>query len=262
MRGVASGGLHAGYPDGEAKAESGASSIGLRSFFEKAGVLVCRPGNAGGARLGAAIKAGGNSSHSHNDIGAFVIALDGALPVGDPGGPHAYNNETFSSKRYTYNILNSFGHPVPVVGGKLQEDATKCAPKVLSTRFTDAEDEIVIDMKPAYAVDGLRVLERRMRYSRAGSGSVVVEDRMEAGKPLDFEIALPTTGTCTRVDGKTLEFTAGKARLRATIECPGLLVFTETAVTELGAPTFRRVGMKLEKPAKSVTVKVTFRPVE
>jgi hypothetical protein len=96
----------------------------LRSYFDKAGVLVCRPGNPSAGHLSAAIKAGGNGSHSHNDIGSFVISFDGQQPVGDPGGPHAYDNETFGPKRFEKNILNSFGHPVPVVDPRFSKPAS------------------------------------------------------------------------------------------------------------------------------------------
>jgi hypothetical protein len=58
----------------------------------------------------------------------------------DSGGPFAYNNRTFSPERYTYKILNSVGHPVPVVAGQLQRDATKVHPRVLKTSFNDDQD--------------------------------------------------------------------------------------------------------------------------
>jgi len=261
-----------GYPGGmslqtvfmQAVPVAGASTtdgnqIGLHSYFEDAGVLVCRPLPGPANRMGVAIKAGGNGSHSHNDIGSFVVVLNGEIPVGDPGGPHAYNSETFGPKRYDSKLLNSFGHPVPVVDGKLQKDATTVVPKVLSTKFTDAADEIRIDMSPAYEVPGLRNLERTMRFERAGNGQVVIEDRVLADHPITFEIALPTIGSFKSLDDRTIEFSSGKAKLIATIETPDGFALSDEIITELGAPPFHRVGLKLNKPVSSATVRVTLK---
>jgi len=91
----------------------------LRFYFDKAGVLACRPSPRSPCNLGVGIKAGGNGSHSHNDIGSYSIALGNDKPCGDPGGP-VYDRSTFDAHRYDHSILNSYGHPVPVIGGKLQ----------------------------------------------------------------------------------------------------------------------------------------------
>jgi len=238
------------------------SRIGPRSFFENAGVLVSRPIPGSPGRLGVAVKAGGNTSHSHNDIGSFVIALNGELPVGDPGGPHAYNSQTFGPRRYENKLLNSFGHPVPVVDGKLQKDATKVVAKILSTKFTDAADEIRIDMRPAYDVPGLKKLERLLTYARAGSGQVVVEDVVESSRPIAFEIALPATGSFKQLDERRIEFAAGQARLIAVVETPDGFTVSDEVVSELAAPSFHRVGLKLLKPVTSAKVRVTFRPAD
>lgn len=246
--------------EGAGKAKD--SKIGPRSFFENTGVLVSRPLPGSPGRLGVAVKAGGNTSHSHNDIGSFVIVYKGEIPVGDPGGPHAYNSQTFGPRRYENKLLNSFGHPVPVVDGKLQKDATKVVAKILSTKFTDAADEIRIDLRPAYDVPGLKKLERVLTYGRSGSGQVVVEDVVESSKPIAFEIALPATGSFKQLDDRRIEFSAGQARLIATVETPDGFTLSDEVVSELAAPPFHRVGLKLLKPVTSAKVRVTFRPAD
>ena len=233
--------------------------IGLRSFFDQAGVLVCRPAPGSSNRLSVAIKSGGNSSHSHNDIGSFVIASGGQELVGDPGGPHAYNNKVFGPERYTYKILNSFGHPVPVVAGQLQLDATKIHPKVIATHFTEKQDEISIDLKPAYAVPALKKLVRTLRYSRSGTGAVEVEDAVVFKKPAALELALPNFGSCIQMDQQTIEFAFGGEKLQATIETPDGFELTSERIEELGAPAFTRIEVKLLKPVLSATVKVKFK---
>jgi alpha-L-fucosidase len=235
------------------------AQVGLRSWFADAGVLVCRPAPGSGSSLGICIKAGGNGSHSHNDAGSFAIACDGAQPVGDPGGPRGYQRDTFGPNRYNYKLFNSFGHPVPVVAGQLQVDATKVHPKVLSHQFSDAADELVIDLTRSYAVPELKRLVRTMRYERAGRGAIVLEDSFSFAKPSAFELGLPAHAAWQQVDARTIEFRSGKARLEATIDSPdGFDVVAETI--EENCDPFPRLGIRLKKPVSAGAVRVTFRP--
>ena len=48
--------------------------------------------------------------------------------------------------------MNSFGHPVPEIGGHLQLDATKVKVSVPAHAFSDTEDSMTIDMTNAYNV--------------------------------------------------------------------------------------------------------------
>ncbi len=231
--------------------------IGIRSYFNDVGVLVSRPSSPQ-CEMGVAIKAGGNSSHSHNDIGSFVITLGKEMPVGDPGGPFAYDSKTFGPDRYKVKLLNSFGHPVPVVAGQLQRDATKVKPKVLHTDFTDDHDEITIDLTPAYDAPGLISLKRTLRYQRGGTGSVILRDEVAFSQESTFEPALTTHGTVTVLDDRHLLFTQGSQHLLAAITTPDGFKITTEQITDLAAPTFTRVGFVLSKPVKSATVQFDF----
>lgn len=237
-----------------------AALVDVRSFFDQAGVLVCRPSSPT-CRLAAAMKAGGNSSHSHNDIGSFVIALGSETIVGEPGGPHAYNDKTFGPQRYTFKMLNSFGHPVPVVAGQLQVDATKVKPPVLGTAFSDAQDEMRIDLKPAYQVPTLAKLERTMRFVRTGVGAVRIEDVVAFTQASAFEVCLTTRATHEQVDATTLVFTAGKERLQVVVTTPDGFELTSEAIEEFDAPPFTRLGLKLTKPVTATTVTMVFTPL-
>ena len=87
-----------------------------RSFFPDAGVYIGRSDS----RFGCAHKMGNNSEHhNHNDIGSFCIAMKGHQYFLDPGN-EIYTYRTFSEHRYEGQMLNSYGHMVPVVAGTLQ----------------------------------------------------------------------------------------------------------------------------------------------
>ena len=233
---------------------------GLRSYFDEVGVLVCRPGENSASRMSAAIKAGGNRSHSHNDVGSFVISMDGGQPVGDPGGHHAYDNQTFGPKRYEKQILNSFGHPVPVVDGQLQIDATTITPKVVKTQFSADEDRISIDLTEAYEVSALKKLTRNLTYSRKSGGGVSIDDHVIFTKPATFEIALSTRWKIEQTGPNSLEFTDSGKKLLAEITTPAGFELTRKEIEELGAPPFTRIGLKLREPVREATVRLVFRP--
>ena len=111
-------------------------------------------GSADGLFL--AVKGGHNREHhNHNDVGTYVVALAGKAPFLDPGREE-YTGRTFSSQRYESNVLNSYGHPVPRVAGKLQSQGRSAAVRVVETVFTD-EMDTVADLAERYSYGELRV---------------------------------------------------------------------------------------------------------
>jgi hypothetical protein len=117
----------------------------LRKFYPETGVLVSRPTKSGSADgISATFKLlGQNAGHAHNDFGSYQISVNGIKLTGDPGGPAFYDARTFNPKfRFSSFIINSYGHPVPVVGGQLQltgwnllGSGSKRIPQLLSYSF-------------------------------------------------------------------------------------------------------------------------------
>lgn len=239
--------------------ESGRSDlIGLRTYYGDAGILIDRP--APGGDLAITIKAGGNGPHSHNDIGAYSIALGTTQPVGDPGGPSFYTAETFSSKRLDSRLLNSFGHPVPEIDGNLQLDATKVELPPVTTTFSHDQDTISMDITPAYNDQNLHKLVRTMHYFRNAGGSIEIGDQFDLGGPAEIVESLPTHGTCRQIDAKTLQFDFEDAHLQVTITAPGAFTVTQDKVDDYGT-AFTRVGIHL-RLAKSGTVVMRFKKAD
>ncbi|MBQ8074264.1 MAG: heparinase II/III family protein [Clostridia bacterium] len=72
----------------------------------------------GGWTLGA--KGGHNGeSHNHNDVGSFLLYLDGEPAIVDAGNM-TYTAKTFSSRRYELWNTRSAYHNVPLIGGREQ----------------------------------------------------------------------------------------------------------------------------------------------
>ncbi|WP_043589534.1 heparinase II/III family protein [Geminisphaera colitermitum] len=170
---------------------------GLRDWFPDGGALVVRRATPV-TGLAAAFKGGHNNQpHNHNDLGSFVIVCDGESVLSDLG-VDAYVKDTFSSKRYTSSVMNSFGHPVPLVAGKLQRTGADAHAETVRTGFTDACDLWEIDITSAYAPDvpSLEKLTRTFIYTRSTSdapqGRVEIIDRVKFrdGQPQPFGTAL------------------------------------------------------------------------
>ena len=73
-----------------------------------------------GRPVALATKAGHNDGHhSHADVATFILHVDGESLLCDPGRGK-YSKEYFRLPRYENIFCNSFGHGVPVIGGRLQ----------------------------------------------------------------------------------------------------------------------------------------------
>jgi hypothetical protein len=236
------------------------TEVGARSYFADVGVLVCRPGSGSSSKLGLAVKAGGNSSHSHNDVGSYIISLGDQLVTGDPGGPLAYDASTFTAKRFTHALFNSYGHPVPVIGGKMQRDATRTKVKVLNTKFTEESDEIVIDLTNSYEVTTLKSAVRTVIYERVGGGGkgrVRIKDEFEFSEPTEVEEALITRGEARVADGGVVRLTAGSETLNVRVK--GVEVPRIEPLTDMGI-SMTRLGLKATGRELRSVVEMQFDP--
>ncbi|MDB5801300.1 MAG: hypothetical protein JWL63_2239 [Rhodocyclales bacterium] len=230
------------------------TQVGLHSYFDQVGVLISRP--AANERIGVSIKAGGNGNHSHNDVGSYAIGLGAEQPTGDMGMT-VYSAKTFSKQRYTIKGINSYGHPVPVVAGQLQREATKLMPKVLATRFSDEFDEITLDMSSAYYDSSLKTLTRSLRHERAGSGAVQIEDRFLFEQPETFEVALIVGGSWRMQSDDTLELWQKNEHLMAYIEASAPYEIISEKVDDEGL-AFTRLAVRLKGTQSAGFVRVRY----
>jgi len=245
-------------PPADAKAEG----PGLRTWFKDAGVLIGRPRPDTPCRMGVAMKGGHNAEHhNHNDVGSYVVVVDGEPVLLDPGA-EVYTARTFSSKRYESGVLNSFGHPVPRVAGALQTTGRSARGEVVRTEFADAADTLVLDLRSAYKAPGLEKLERTFVYSREQAGALTVTDAVAFAQPQAFETALVTLGEWERAgDGAILVRYRGKA-VRVEIRAEGgrVELVADEIKEDVKAPAPpMRIGIRFTEPVKMarVTLRIT-----
>jgi len=245
-----------------AKIES--QDLKIRSWFDKAGVLLCRPGPNSQSALAAALKGGHNSEHhNHNDVGSFVVVLGDKPLLLDPGG-EVYTARTFSSRRYESNVLNSYGHPVPVVAGKLQQTGSRARGRVVSAQFTDTTDTLALDISSAYNVPELKKLERTFVYSRSAHGSLTVTDHVEFSKPSTFATALITFSKWKKLAPSFLLIQDSDKAVAVDIDTAGAKfeITSETIDEDVSAPKKPvRLGIKLSEPVGKATISVRIAPL-
>lgn len=229
---------------------------GARTWFEDGGVLICRPSEKYPCRIGAAMKGGHNDEeHNHNDVGSYLVVLGRSAPLIDPGA-EVYTKRTFSERRYESNVINSYGHPVPVVAGKLQSTGEQARGKVVRTEFTDESDTLVLDISSAYDVPELKKLERTFVYSRKDAGSLTVTDEVEFSSPQSFETALITLGRWRMSDDDSLLISDAGQAVRVNIETPAGFDIKDEQIKEnmrdKRLPT--RIAIKLKGPVTKAAV--------
>jgi hypothetical protein len=234
-----------------------------RTWFDQAGILISRPGPACSSPLAVALKGGHNNEHhNHNDVGSFVVVLDDKPLLLDPGG-EVYTARTFSSRRYQSNVLNSFGHPVPVVAGKLQQTGSRARARLVNRNFTDSTDTLVFDISSAYDVPELNKLERKFVYSRVGGGSLTVTDEVSFSKPCTFATALITFHSWKQASPDSLTVYDSQKALNVEIKIDGadFEIRPQTIDEDVTAgkkPT--RLGIGLTEPVTRARIRLAITP--
>lgn len=227
----------------------------LRTWFKDAGILIGRPVPGSGCNFGVALKGGNNAeNHNHNDLGSYVVVVGNNAVLLDPGS-ETYTARTFSSHRYDSKLLNSYGHAVPVVAGKLQRPGANAVVKVVETQFTENEDHLVLDISSAYTVPELKKLERTFVYSRQGHGSLEVRDDVEFSSPQTFGTAMITLGKVEKTADGQIEVTDGDSTVHTRIRSSIGSVKTSTEEIHENAPVKpTRIAIDLPEPVTSATI--------
>ena len=113
-------------------------------------VMVARDREAATEGFFVAAKGGHNAeSHNHNDVGHFVVFIDGK-PVIVDAGVEAYTAKTFSSRRYEIWTMQSAYHSLPTVNGVQQSPGRNFAARDARYHADDASAETALDIAGAY----------------------------------------------------------------------------------------------------------------
>ena len=113
-------------------------------------VLCCKGGHNG-------------ESHNHNDVGSFMLYVDGQPQIVDAGNM-TYTAKTFSDARYTlWNVRAAYLN-LPLIGGNEQQPGKEHA----AQQVRCLPDGLFLDMAKAYdAAAGIESLQRSMELAES-----------------------------------------------------------------------------------------------
>jgi hypothetical protein len=192
--------------------------------------LVTEPADA--PQLVLAAKAGHNAeNHNQNDVGSFILHLDGEDLLCDPGRG-LYSRQYFSPLRYDNIFASAYGHSVPVIGGQLQADGLEFAGELLEV--APDEKRAVIAFGDAYPVEALERATRTLSVDpeAAPGGALWIEDAFHfSGDPLPVEEVFVTWAD-VELDGATATLIGERADVAMTIEAPESAAFAVKALEE------------------------------
>jgi hypothetical protein len=139
-------------------------------------------------------------SHNHNDVGNFVVYLNGN-PVLIDVGVENYTAKTFSSKRYEIWTMQSAFHNLPTINGVMQAAGRQYEAREVGFHADDAAAEFSADLAAAYPKEAaVERWRRSVRLDRAANAILVTDRYSLRGASGKIEMNLMTPCT-VRPDG-------------------------------------------------------------
>jgi hypothetical protein len=196
------------------------------------GIQVAVARKSAGATEGfyfAALGGHNGESHNHNDVGNFVVYLNGN-PVLIDVGVENYTAKTFSSKRYEIWTMQSAFHNLPTINGVMQAAGRQYEARDARFHADEASAEFSAELAAAYPVEaGVERWRRSVRLDRSAN-TILVTDRFALrGAPGKIEMNLMTPCT-VRPDGARAVMLSGgmlgKASVRLAVEAAAAPVWS------------------------------------
>lgn len=158
-------------------------------------VMVARDqaGSSEGFFLGA--KGGHNAeSHNHNDIGNFVVYIDGK-PVLVDAGVETYTAKTFSPERYSIWTMQSAYHTLlPTVDGVMQDPGFEFAARDVGYKATNGSAQMTLNLAEAYPIESkIDFWERTISLQRGQQ--VTIQDEFSLSKAVG-EVSMSLVTPC------------------------------------------------------------------
>lgn len=132
-------------------------------------------------------------SHNHNDVGNFVLYLNGKPAIVDVG-VGTYTRQTFSSERYKIWYMQSQWHNCPTINGVQQKEGKAFLAKDVIYTKTKNGAELTMDIAEAYPAEAaVKTWVRNFVFNR-NKGSLLLKENyaLESSKePLVLNFMTP-----------------------------------------------------------------------
>lgn len=238
----------------------------LTSWYPLTQIVIARQSTEAEKGLVFAGKGGHNAeNHNHNDVGQFILWIDGKPGIVD-AGVEGYTRKTFSDERYTIWCIRASGHNPPLVGNF--EQPAGATYRASDVTFDDAPQRSTFraSIHEAYPKDaGLARLTRTMTLDRETETFTVTDDFAFIDRTLPLRVLLwsPNLPTIER-DG-TVTIPAGprglvlsvSANLAVTIEPMSL---AESTLKNTWGPQLYGIVLRHSPTSKSGFYSMQFKP--
>jgi hypothetical protein len=163
------------------------------TYLEDLAVWVVRGTDADNHLWELAAKAGNNEEHhNHNDVGSFLLHLDGIPFITEIGAP-LYTKEFFIAlTRYRNLAARSLGHSVPLINGLEQHHGESFQGKSIRATINQDPSFFEVDLSEAYPAEAGCLNALRLLTLNKRQGELLLEDRIELERAGTAESALIT----------------------------------------------------------------------
>ncbi|OCT13015.1 hypothetical protein A8709_22105 [Paenibacillus pectinilyticus] len=156
------------------------------AWFPNLQVMAARQKEGSSHGLYAAIKGGHNDeSHNHNDIGHFVVYVNGKPFLIDIG-VETYTYKTFSPQRYEIWTMQSGYHNVPVINGFEQKEGRSFRAEDVTYEHSEDGVRFGLNMSQAYPAEaGVRNWHRSLTLHRGAEPTIELREVCSFAEPTD-----------------------------------------------------------------------------
>lgn len=178
-------------------------------------VMTTREKNGSQSGFFLAAKGGNNfEAHNHNDVGNFIVYVDGK-PLLIDIGTEEYTSKTFSANRYELWYLQSKYHNCPTINNFLQKDGKNFRAKDVECSISDFCTEVRMNIEEAYPEKaGIDSWTRICRLNKGDRACVEVIDKYylkQALGQISFNLLTPCEPQIVAPGSIRLEYEAGKS---------------------------------------------------
>ena len=235
-------------------------------------VMAARDRDGSTQGLYVAAKGGHNAeSHNHNDVGNFIVYMNGRPMIIDIG-VETYCRKTFSSRRYEIWTMQSAFHSLPTIGGVMQAPGGRFTARDVQYEMDDRYAQLKMDIAGAYPEEAnLTSWRRTIRLNRGRD--VTVTDAFVLGKRVeDLTLSLMTPcqvkeekAGCLRLEardadksGAVVDVLYDKGKLTPQLEP---IVVEDGRLRGVWPETITRILLKATQPPTEDTWTLKIEPV-
>jgi hypothetical protein len=137
----------------------------MTHYFKNAQCFAARQVDQDKTVCFSAIGAHNGLSHNHNDVGNFILNVNGETLLTDLGMGE-YTAKSFGAERYDILCNGSQGHSVPIIDRQYQKAGPEYGSRIINVVNTEEKDVFELDIGAAYGHESLKALVRTFTFER------------------------------------------------------------------------------------------------